>query len=142
MITVRNLQKKYGDLLVLKGINAEIKKGEIISVIGPSGTGKSTFLRCLNLLEIPDEGEILIDGISLLEKGVNVPAIRQKTGMVFQSFNLYAHLTVLDNLTLGPVILQKKKPTSGIPGRGRAVGPIRRSAPTPGPRKPRFSPGG
>jgi len=110
MITVRNLQKKYGDLLVLKGINAEIKKGEIISVIGPSGTGKSTFLRCLNLLEIPDEGEILIDGISLLEKGVNVPAIRQKTGMVFQSFNLYAHLTVLDNLTLGPVILQKKKP--------------------------------
>ena len=71
MITVRNLQKKYGDLLVLKGINAEIKKGEIISVIGPSGTGKSTFLRCLNLPEIPDEGEILIDGISLLEKGVN-----------------------------------------------------------------------
>ncbi len=109
MITVKNLQKKYGDLCVLKGINAEIKKGEIISVIGPSGTGKSTFLRCLNLLEIPDGGEILIDGISLLDKGINVPAIRQKTGMVFQSFNLYAHLTVLENLTLGPVILQKKK---------------------------------
>lgn len=108
MITVRNLSKHYGDLVVLKDVNADIKKGEVISIIGPSGTGKSTFLRCLNLLDAPTGGFISIDGVSLLDKGINVPRIRQKMGMVFQSFNLYAHLTILENLTLGPIKLLKK----------------------------------
>lgn len=108
MIKVVHLSKKFGDLAVLKDVNAEIHKGEIISIIGPSGTGKSTFLRCLNLLESPSGGEMYIDGISLLDKHTNVPKIRQKMGMVFQSFNLYAHLSVLDNLTIGPVKLLRK----------------------------------
>jgi polar amino acid transport system ATP-binding protein len=105
MIRVRNLSKHFGNLVVLKDVNADIKKGEIISVIGPSGTGKSTFLRCLNLLEMPTGGQIFIDDIPLLDKKTNVPKIRQRMGMVFQSFNLYAHLSVIDNLTLGPVKL-------------------------------------
>ncbi|HNZ46074.1 MAG TPA: amino acid ABC transporter ATP-binding protein [Bacteroidales bacterium] len=109
MIQVEHLSKKYGDLEVLKDVSVHIKKGEIISVIGPSGTGKSTFLRCLNLLETPSGGKIVIDGESLLDKGTDVPRIRRKMGMVFQSFNLYSHLTVLDNLTIGPVTLLKKK---------------------------------
>ncbi len=108
MIKVRNLSKHYGDLVVLKDINADIKKGEVISVIGPSGTGKSTFLRCLNLLDMPTGGSIFIDDIPLLDKNTNVPKLRQKMGMVFQSFNLYAHLTVLGNLTIGPVKLLGK----------------------------------
>ncbi len=102
MITVKNLSKHYGHLVVLKDINAEIHKGEIISIIGPSGTGKSTFLRCLNLLDKPTGGTIIIDNEPILDKKTNVPRIRQKMGMVFQSFNLYSHLTVLENLTIGP----------------------------------------
>ena len=105
MITVKNLTKHFGVLVVLRDIKAENNKGEVISVIGPSGTGKSTFLRCLNLLETPTGGTILIDGTPLLDKNTNVPKLRQKMGMVFQSFNLYAHLSVLDNLTIGPVKL-------------------------------------
>ncbi|MFH0761927.1 MAG: amino acid ABC transporter ATP-binding protein [Bacteroidota bacterium] len=108
MISIRNLSKHFGDLVVLKDINADIKKGEIISVIGPSGTGKSTLLRCLNLLETPTGGSIFIDDVPLLDKKTNVPKIRQKMGMVFQSFNLYAHLTILENLTIGPVKLLGK----------------------------------
>jgi len=108
MISIRNLSKHFGDLVVLKDISTDIKKGEVISIIGPSGTGKSTFLRCLNLLETPTGGEILIDGIPLLDKKTDVPKIRQKMGMVFQSFNLYSHLTILENLTIGPVKLLKK----------------------------------
>jgi polar amino acid transport system ATP-binding protein len=106
MITVENLSKNFGELAVLQGINAQINKGEVISIIGPSGTGKSTFLRCLNLLETPSNGRIVIDGVDILKKGVNVPRLRQKMGMVFQSFNLYEHLTVLQNLTLGPIKLR------------------------------------
>lgn len=109
MISIRNLSKHYGDLVVLKDVNADIRKGETISVIGPSGTGKSTLLRCLNLLETPTAGTISIDGIPLLDKATNVPKLRQRMGMVFQSFNLYAHLTVLENLTIGPVKLLGKK---------------------------------
>jgi polar amino acid transport system ATP-binding protein len=109
MIQVRNLCKHFGRLVVLKDINAEITKGEVISIIGPSGTGKSTFLRCLNLLETPTGGYIEIDGVPLLAKGTNVPKVRQKMGMVFQSFNLYQHLTVLENLTLGPIKLKGRK---------------------------------
>jgi polar amino acid transport system ATP-binding protein len=108
MIKVRNLSKHYGDLVVLKDISVDIQKGEIISIIGPSGTGKSTFLRCLNLLDTPTGGQIYIDEVPLLDKNTNVPKLRQKMGMVFQSFNLYAHLSVLENLTLGPVKLLGK----------------------------------
>lgn len=105
MIRVENLSKKFGSLVVLADINCEIKKGEVISIIGPSGTGKSTFLRCLNLLEHPSGGRIFIDEIDILDKHTDVPKMRQKMGMVFQSFNLFAHLSVLDNLTIGPVKL-------------------------------------
>jgi polar amino acid transport system ATP-binding protein len=108
MITVKHLAKHFGDLVVLKDINAEIHKGEVISIIGPSGTGKSTFLRCLNLLETPTGGQIYIDEIPLLDKKTNVPKLRQRMGMVFQSFNLYAHLSILDNLTIGPIKLLGK----------------------------------
>jgi polar amino acid transport system ATP-binding protein len=108
MIKVEHLSKCFGELWVLKDINAEIHKGEVISIIGPSGTGKSTFLRCLNLLETPSGGNIEIDGMDILKKGSDVPKLRRKMGMVFQSFNLYAHLTVLDNLMIGPVKLLHK----------------------------------
>ena len=108
MISVKNLSKRFGDHWVLKDINAEIHKGEVISIIGPSGTGKSTFLRCLNLLERPTGGSIVIDGVNILQKGTDEPKLRRKMGMVFQSFNLFAHLTVLDNLTLGPMKLLGK----------------------------------
>jgi polar amino acid transport system ATP-binding protein len=108
MIKVEHLSKSFGELEVLKDINTEIQKGEVISIIGPSGTGKSTFLRCLNLLETPSGGNIEIDGVDILKKGADVPKLRRKMGMVFQSFNLYAHLTVLDNLTIGPVKLLHK----------------------------------
>lgn len=111
MISISHLSKHYGDLVVLKDIVAEIQKGEVISIIGPSGTGKSTLLRCLNLLETPTGGNIYIDGIPLLDKKTNVPKIRQKMGMVFQSFNLYAHLTIIENLTLGPIKLLGKSET-------------------------------
>lgn len=114
MIKVRNLSKHFGALVVLKDISTDISKGEVISVVGPSGTGKSTFLRCLNLLEVPTGGNIFIDDVSLLDKHTDVPKLRQKMGMVFQSFNLYAHLTVLDNLTIGPVkLLGMKKAEAG-----------------------------
>ena len=115
MIKVRNLSKHFGELVVLKDISIDISKGEVISVIGPSGTGKSTLLRCLNLLEVPTGGNIFIDDVPLLDKNTNVPKLRQKMGMVFQSFNLYAHLPVLENLTIGPVKLlgkKKQKPSS------------------------------
>jgi len=105
MITVERLSKSFGGLTVLKDINAQINKGEVISIIGPSGTGKSTFLRCLNLLETPSGGHIVIDGEDILAKGVNVPRLRQRMGMVFQSFNLYEHLTVMGNITLAPIKL-------------------------------------
>ncbi len=106
MIKTEHLCKRYGDLTVLKDINTEIQKGEIISIIGPSGSGKSTFLRCLNLLEKPSGGSIYIDNNNLLAKTTAVPKMRQKMGMVFQSFNLYAHLSVLENLTIGPIKLR------------------------------------
>jgi len=108
MISVKNLSKQFGSNWVLNDINAEIHKGEVISIIGPSGTGKSTFLRCLNLLERPSGGSIMIDGVNILQKGADEPKLRRKMGMVFQSFNLYAHLTVLGNLTIGPMKLLGK----------------------------------
>jgi polar amino acid transport system ATP-binding protein len=106
MITVRNLCKKFGDVEVLKDVNTEISKGEVISIIGASGGGKSTFLRCLNLLEQPTSGEIIVDGVNLLDPATDVPLVRQKMNMVFQSFNLYDHMTALENLTLAPMKLK------------------------------------
>ena len=108
MIRIRHLCKHLGNLVVLKDINAEIEQGEVISIIGPSGTGKSTFLRCLNLLDQPSGGHIEIDGQDILAPGANVPALRRRMGMVFQSFNLFAHLTVLENLSIGPTRLLRK----------------------------------
>lgn len=107
MINVKNLYKSFSGLEVLKGIDEHISHGEVVVVIGPSGSGKSTFLRCLNLLEVPTEGEISIDGEVITQKGVDVNKIRQKTGMVFQHFNLFAHLNILKNITLAPVLLKK-----------------------------------
>jgi len=106
MIKVENLSKRYGELVVLKNISTEIKKGEVVSIIGPSGTGKSTFLRCLNLLDEPSGGSIFIDGENILDKKIDASKIRQKMNMVFQSFNLFSHLSVLENLTLGPIKLK------------------------------------
>jgi polar amino acid transport system ATP-binding protein len=106
MIKVENLSKRYGELVVLKNISTEIKKGEVVSIIGPSGTGKSTFLRCLNLLDEPSGGSILIDGENILDKKIDASKIRQKMNMVFQSFNLFSHLSVLENLTLAPIKLK------------------------------------
>ena len=108
MIEVRNLKKIYNGNAVLKDVNAVIEKGEVISIIGPSGTGKSTFLRCLNLLEQPDGGEIRIDGKNILDAKTDITAIRRKMGMVFQSFNLFGHLTVLENIAMAPMSLLKK----------------------------------
>jgi len=101
MINIEHLSKKFGDLVVLKDITIEIRTGEVISIIGPSGTGKSTFLRCLNLLDRPSGGSIKIDGIDLMDPKTDVPKIRRKMNMVFQSFNLFSHLSVLENLTIG-----------------------------------------
>ncbi|MBC2580868.1 amino acid ABC transporter ATP-binding protein [Clostridium sp. DJ247] len=102
MIKVKGLQKKFNELHVLKGIDIEINKGEVVVVIGPSGSGKSTFLRCLNLLEQPTDGEIVFEGISITEKGTDINKLRQKMGMVFQQFNLFPHLSVLNNITIAP----------------------------------------
>lgn len=107
MIKVEHLSKSFGNLVVLKDINIEIHKGEIISIIGPSGTGKSTFLRCLNLLEKPTGGKIWIDDLDIMDTINNPNTLRQKMGMVFQNFNLFDHLSVLENLTIGPIKLLK-----------------------------------
>lgn len=109
LIRVENLCKSFGDLKVLKDINESIYEGEVISIIGPSGSGKSTFLRCLNLLEKPTEGKVIFKGVDLADKNVNVDLHRQSIGMVFQLFNVFPHLTVLQNITLAP-ILEKKIP--------------------------------
>jgi polar amino acid transport system ATP-binding protein len=107
MITIEHLSKQYGALAVLKDVSVEIRKGEVISIIGPSGTGKSTLLRCLNLLEAPTSGSIRVDDVDLLDKRTDVPRMRQRMGMVFQSFNLFNHLSVLENLTIGPRRLKR-----------------------------------
>ncbi|AMX84988.1 peptide ABC transporter ATP-binding protein [Geobacillus subterraneus] len=107
MIDVRQLKKSFGSLQVLKGIDAHIHEGEVVVVIGPSGSGKSTFLRCLNLLEDFDEGEIIIDGINLKAKDTNLNKVREEVGMVFQRFNLFPHMTVLNNITLAPMKVRK-----------------------------------
>jgi polar amino acid transport system ATP-binding protein len=106
MIKVEHLSKSYGDLCVLRDVTVEIRKGEVVSIIGPSGAGKSTFLRCLNLLEHPSGGTIHVDGMNILDRKADIARVRQRMNMVFQSFNLFAHLSVLENLTLGPIKLK------------------------------------
>lgn len=107
MIKVENLTKSFGELEVLKGINQEIKDGEVVVVIGPSGSGKSTFLRCLNLLEEPTGGKIFVDDEEITSKNVDINKIREEMGMVFQSFNLFNNLNVIDNITLAPTLVRK-----------------------------------
>ena len=108
LIRVDGLQKSFGKVDVLKGVNAEIKKGDVMVVIGPSGSGKSTFLRCLNRLEEPTGGHIYFNGVDITDKRVNINLHRQKMGMVFQQFNLFPHMTVLRNMTIGPMKLLGK----------------------------------
>ncbi len=103
MIKIENLHKNFGKLEVLKNISTTISKGEVVSIIGPSGSGKSTFLRCINKLEEPTSGHIFIDNLDLMNKKTDINKIRERVGMVFQHFNLFPHMTVLENLTLAPM---------------------------------------
>lgn len=107
MITVNELHKSFGETKVLNGITTQINEKEVVCVIGPSGSGKSTFLRCLNLLEDVTSGQIIIDGSDLTDPKVNINDVRSRVGMVFQHFNLFPHMTVLDNITLGPIKVKK-----------------------------------
>ena len=109
MIQINNLHKSFKENNVLKGIDENIKKGEVVVIIGPSGSGKSTFLRCLNLLEEPTSGEIIFEGTNITDKKTDINKIREKMGMVFQQFNLFPHKTVLENLTIAPVMVKKIK---------------------------------
>lgn len=111
LIRVEGLCKSFGKLQVLKNITESIHEGEVVSIIGPSGSGKSTFLRCLNLLERPTGGKVFFEGVDLADKKINVDKHRQKIGMVFQLFNVFPHLTVLENITLAPM-LEKKVPAA------------------------------
>ncbi len=107
LIEVKGLKKSFNNLEVLKGIDEVINQGEVISIIGPSGSGKSTFLRCLNLLEIPTDGQVIFEGTDITDKKVNLDVHRQKIGMVFQQFNVFPHLTVLENITITPTLEKK-----------------------------------
>ena len=106
MIDIKNIKKQFGGLQVLRGITEHIDQGEKLAVIGPSGSGKSTFLRCLNLLEVPTEGEIWFEGVNMTDVNVDIDSMRRRMGMVFQHFNLFPHLSILDNITLAPVQLK------------------------------------
>ena len=109
LIQVRDLKKCFGSNTVLEGVTVDIYKGDVVCVIGASGSGKSTFLRCLNLLEEPSAGQILFEGADITDKTSDINRHRQKMGMVFQQFNLFPHMTVMENLTLAPIKLQGKK---------------------------------
>lgn len=109
LIRVEDLHKSFGSLNVLNGITDQIRKGEVVTIIGPSGGGKSTFLRCLNLLEVPTSGHVYFEGVDITNKKVDINLHRQKMGMVFQHFNVFPHLTVLENITIAPT-LEKKVP--------------------------------
>lgn len=114
MITVDKLCKNFGSLSVLKNIDAEIKNGEKIVIVGPSGSGKSTFLRCLNLLDQPSAGNIIVDGENITAEECDINMVRQKMGMVFQHFNLFPHLTVIENITLAPIQLKRMNKEDAI----------------------------
>lgn len=107
MIEIKNLNKKFGENHVLKNISTEVSKGEVVAIIGPSGSGKSTFLRCLNRLEEVSSGEIIFEGTNITDKKVDINIHRQKMGMVFQHFNLFPHLTILENITIAPIKVKK-----------------------------------
>ena len=108
MISIRNLQKHYGDLVVLKGIDLDVRRGEKVVVLGPSGSGKSTMLRCVNALEDADGGTITIDGVEITDRKTNINKVREHLGMVFQRFNLWPHKTVLENVMLGQMVVSGK----------------------------------
>ena len=108
LIEVKNLHKSFGENQVLRGIDVSIQKGEVVVVIGPSGSGKSTFLRCLNLLEQPTDGQVIFDGVNLTDGRVNTLETCRRMGMVFQRFNLFSNLTILDNVTLAPMLVKKQ----------------------------------
>ena len=108
LIETRNLTKSFGAVSVLRGVDLQVHQGEALTIIGPSGGGKSTFLRCLNLLEQPDGGDVIFEGQKINQKGTDVDKYRQKMGMVFQHFNVFPHMTVQQNITLAPVLLKKK----------------------------------
>jgi len=111
-VSVQNLHKSYGKNEVLKGLDLNVQDNEVVCMIGPSGSGKSTFLRCLNDLEVPNQGKIIINGADLSDPQTNINAVRENIGMVFQHFNLFPHLTVLQNITLAPVQLKKETPAA------------------------------
>ncbi len=114
MIYVNNLQKQFGQTHVLRGISCEIKPQEVICVIGPSGSGKSTFLRCLNALERPDGGEIIVNGFNVHDPKTNLNKMRENVGMVFQRFNLFPHMTVLENITMAPQLVKRLKKSEAL----------------------------
>ena len=120
MIRVKALRKSFGDTEVLRGIDMEIQRGDVVCLIGPSGSGKSTLLRCLNRLETPDSGQIWLDGVELTDRRCDLDQQRQKLGMVFQQFNLFPHMTVLQNLTMAPMLL-KKEPREQARSRAMAL---------------------
>jgi polar amino acid transport system ATP-binding protein len=103
MINIKNLKKKFGKLEVLKNIDMNVKKGEIVAILGPSGSGKSTLLRCMNLLETPNDGEVIFEGKNILDKNCDINKARQNIGMVFQNFNLFPNMSVIDNITFAPI---------------------------------------
>ena len=110
MVTVKGLEKKFGDLQVLKGVDLQIEKGQVVVIIGPSGSGKSTLLRCLNYLETPTAGTVTVDGVPLDDPATDLNRVRQRVGMVFQQFNLFPHLTALQNITLAPRKVLRMQP--------------------------------
>ena len=107
IVRIQNLHKTYGDLEVLKGVSLDVDQGEVLVIIGPSGTGKSTLLRCINLLTYPDEGQIWVDGVEVTHAETNINTLRAQVGMVFQDFNLFAHMTALDNVMIGPMKVKR-----------------------------------
>ncbi|MHB1452347.1 MAG: amino acid ABC transporter ATP-binding protein [Saccharofermentanales bacterium] len=110
MIEIKDLHKSFGDNEILKGVNFSVRKGEIVCIIGASGSGKSTLLRCMNLLEVPTSGEIIFEGVNILDKSINPLTLTSRMGMVFQQFNLFRNLTALRNCTIGPITVLGKKP--------------------------------
>ena len=127
VLSVRNLTKDFGDNQVLKGIDLDVYEGDVVAIIGPSGCGKSTFLRCINCLEDPSGGSILFDGEDLADMKVDINIHRQKIGMVFQQFNLFNNLCVLDNITLAPVTIAKKN-KKALKAQGKTVADVKAEA--------------
>ena len=127
VLSVKNLTKKFGDNQVLKGIDLDVYEGDVVAIIGPSGCGKSTFLRCINCLEDPSGGSIMFDGEDLADMKVDINIHRQKIGMVFQQFNLFNNLSVLDNITLAPVTIAKKN-KKALRQQGKTVADVKAEA--------------